>query len=52
VEEEIKKKLVGIMLAARGNMSKGDFGMTLVASDVWVPLDTTKEKANELLGRV
>ncbi len=51
VEEEIKKKLVGIMLAARGNMSKGDFGMTLVASDVWVPLDMTKEKANELLGR-
>ncbi|MBU4374510.1 MAG: Single-stranded DNA binding protein [Euryarchaeota archaeon] len=51
VEDEIKKKLVGKMLAARGNTSKGDFGITLVASDVWEPSDSTREKAIELLGR-
>jgi replication factor A1 len=51
VEDEIKKKLVGKVLAARGNTSKGEFGSTLVASDVWEPLDTNKEKAAMLLGR-
>ncbi|MCZ7393355.1 MAG: Single-stranded DNA binding protein [Candidatus Methanoperedens sp.] len=51
VEDEIKKKLVGKMLAARGNTSKGEFGSTLVASDVWEPLDMNKEKAAMLLGR-
>ena len=52
VEEEIKRKLVGKMLAARGNMSKGEFGITLVASSVWEPQETTREKAIELLGRI
>ncbi|MDD5473872.1 MAG: Single-stranded DNA binding protein [Candidatus Methanoperedens sp.] len=52
VEEEIKRKLVGKMLAARGNMSKGEFGITLVASSVWEPQETTVEKASELLGRI
>lgn len=52
VEEEIKKKLVGKMLSARGNMSKGEFGITLVASDVWEPQDMTREKATEMLGRI
>ncbi len=52
VEEEIKKKLVGKMLAARGNMSKGEFGITLVASKVWEPQEATGEKAAELLGRM
>ncbi len=52
VEDEIKKKLLGKLLAARGNTSKGEFGSTLVASDVWEPQDTNKEKAAELLGRV
>ncbi len=51
VEEDIKKKLVGKMLATRGNTSKGEFGATLVASDVWEPLDISREKASELLGR-
>jgi hypothetical protein len=32
-------------------MSKGEFGITLVASDVWEPLDMTREKATKLLGR-
>lgn len=52
VEEEIKKKLVGKMLAARGNVSKGEFGATLVAGDVWEPEDTIKEKALAMLGGV
>ena len=52
VEEEIKRKLVGKMLAARGNMSKGEFGVTLVANSVWEPQETIKEKAAGLLGRV
>jgi replication factor A1 len=52
VEEEIKQKLQGRRLAARGNMSKGEFGITLVASDVWEPLEMTQEKAKKLLGRI
>ncbi len=52
VEEEIKRKLVGKMLAARGNMSKGEFGITLVASKVWEPQEMTREKAAGLLGRI
>ncbi len=50
VEEEVKKKLLGKMLTVRGNMSKGEFGITLVAGKVWETPDTTKEKAKELLG--
>ncbi len=52
VEDEIKKKLIGKILAARGNMSKGEFGITLVANDVWEPQEKTREKANELLGKI
>jgi len=52
VEEEIKKKLHGRRFTARGNMSKGEFGITLVATDIWEPLATIKEKAQQLLGRM
>ncbi len=51
VEEEVKKKLLGKLLKARGNMSKGEFGVSLVASKVWEPADMTGEKAKELLAR-
>ncbi len=51
VEDEIKKKLLGKILSARGNTSKGEFGSTLVAIDVWEPPDTNKEKAAKFLGR-
>jgi replication factor A1 len=51
VEEEIKKKLLGKMLAARGNMSKGEYGVTLVASSIWMSPDVTKERVAELLER-
>ena len=49
VEEEVKKKLLGKLLKARGNMSKGEFGVSLVANKVWEPADTIEEKAKELL---
>ncbi|MCZ7357103.1 MAG: Single-stranded DNA binding protein [Candidatus Methanoperedens sp.] len=49
VEEEIRKKLLGKMLTAKGNMSKGEYGITLVASSIWMSPDVTKEKAAELL---
>ena len=52
VEDDVKKKLLGKTLAARGNMSKGEFGITLVASNTWEPPETTKERAKELLGRI
>ena len=33
VEEEIRKKLMGLSMRLRGNMTKGEYGITLVASD-------------------
>lgn len=51
VEDEIKGKLLGKALAARGNMSKGEYGVTLVATRVWEPHDMNRERANELLKR-
>lgn len=51
VEEEVRKKLLGKLLKARGNMSKGEFGVSLVASKVWEPVHTVDEKAKELLLR-
>ncbi len=51
VEDEVRKKVVGKMLTARGNMSKSEFGITLVATKVWETPDITKDKAAELLGK-
>ena len=51
VEHEIKKKLLGKMLTSRGNMSKGEYGITLVATDVRESQDTIKERASKLLLR-
>lgn len=52
VEEEVSKKLFGKILSARGNMSKGDFGVTLVAKDIWEPELELDKKAAILLGRI
>ncbi len=49
VEDEVRKKLLGRLLTARGNMSKGEFGITLVASKVEESPELTKDKADELL---
>jgi len=37
VEEEIRGKLVGMPLAVRGNVSRGEYGVALVAKEAWVP---------------
>jgi hypothetical protein len=36
VEEKIRGKLMGLSMRMRGNMTKGEYGITLVASDVEV----------------
>ena len=51
VEEEVKKKLLGKKLNARGNMSKGEYGITLVATKVRESHDQINERALELLSR-
>ena len=51
VEEEVKKKLLGKKLNARGNMSKGEYGITLVATKVWESHDQINERALEILSR-
>ncbi|MFU8768007.1 MAG: replication protein A, partial [Candidatus Methanoperedens sp.] len=52
VEEEVSRKMFGKIFSARGNMSKGDFGVTLVAKDVWEPPLKLGEKASELLRKI
>ncbi|PWB55022.1 MAG: replication protein A [Candidatus Methanoperedenaceae archaeon] len=52
VEDEIKRKIMGRRFAARGNMSKGEFGITFVAVDAWEPAGSIREHAQRLLGRI
>ena len=52
VEDDIRKKLLGRRFAARGNMSKGEFGITLVAKDAWEPAQNIQEQAQKLIGRI
>lgn len=52
VEEEVSRNMFGKIFSARGNMSKGDFGVTLVAKDVWEPPLKLGEKASELLRKI
>jgi replication factor A1 len=52
VEDEIKKKIIGRRFQARGNMSKGEFGITFVAVDAWEPAGSIREQAQRLLGRI
>lgn len=51
VEDEMKKRLLGKILTARGNMSKGEYGVTLVATKVRESQDTINGRALELLSR-
>ncbi|MFH1322922.1 MAG: hypothetical protein ABIH80_03685, partial [Methanobacteriota archaeon] len=51
VEEEVKKKLLGKMLTARGNMSKGEYGIMLVATKARESHEQINERALELLSR-
>ncbi|SFM85854.1 Single-stranded DNA binding protein [Methanolobus profundi] len=52
VFEDMKKILTGRYLAARGNSSKNEFGVSLVARSVWVPDDDIQERIDELLERM
>ena len=52
VEDEIKRKMIGRRFQARGNMSKGEFGITFVAVDAWEPAGSIQEQAQRLLGRI
>lgn len=49
VEEDLRKQLVGRMLAARGNMSNSEYGASMVAESVWFPEDNLVEDAIKLL---
>ncbi len=50
VEEEIRRRLIGKKFIARGNMSKGEFGITLVAADILEPSEDIREKAKKIMG--
>jgi len=52
VEDKIKKKLLGKKIAARGNISTGEFGTTLVAKDVWEQNAPGRENGITLLKRL
>jgi replication factor A1 len=47
VEDEIRRKLMGLTMRLRGNMTKGEYGITLVASDAEVTeIDTATATAD------
>jgi replication factor A1 len=48
----MKKVLTGKYLAARGNSSRNEFGVSLVARSVWVPENNVDERIEELLERM
>ena len=52
VFEDMKKVLTGKYLAARGNSSKNEFGVSLVARSVWAPEDDIHERIDDLLDRI
>ncbi|MEM2934113.1 MAG: Single-stranded DNA binding protein [Methanocellales archaeon] len=49
IEEDIKRKFTGKRLAARGNASKTEYGIMLVAKEAWIPSVNIEEKARFLL---
>ena len=50
--ELVRSAIVGTPLIVRGNLTKGDFGMILVATDVDRPADDAAARARALLGDV
>ncbi|MBP1909865.1 Single-stranded DNA binding protein [Methanolobus bombayensis] len=52
VFEDMKQVLNGKYLAARGNSSKNEFGVSLVARSVWVPENDVDSCINELLEKM
>lgn len=49
VYEDMKKILTGKYLVARGNSSRNEFGISLVARSVWAPADNLEERIDKLL---
>jgi replication factor A1 len=52
VFEDMKKVLTGKYLAARGNSSRNEFGVSLVARSVWIPENDVEQSIEELLERM
>ncbi|WP_094227323.1 Single-stranded DNA binding protein [Methanolobus psychrotolerans] len=52
VFQDMKKVLTGKYLAARGNSSRNEFGVSLVARSVWVPEDDLGGRIDKLLGNM
>lgn len=49
IEEDIKRKFTGKRLAVRGNASRTEYGIMLVAKEAWIPSVNIEEKARFLL---
>ncbi|MDW7730915.1 MAG: Single-stranded DNA binding protein [Methanolobus sp.] len=52
VFEDMRHKLTGKYIAVRGNSSRNEFGVTLVAKSAWYPAYDLKEKIGSLLERM
>jgi replication factor A1 len=52
VFEDMKKVLTGKYLAVRGNSSKNEFGISLVARSVWAVEDDLQERIGKLLSKI
>jgi replication factor A1 len=52
VFEDLKRVLTGNYYAARGNSSRNEFGVSLVARSVWYPEDDVRERMDQLLENI
>ncbi|MEZ5335993.1 MAG: Single-stranded DNA binding protein [Methanolobus sp.] len=52
VFDDMKKELTGKCFAARGNSSRNEFGVSLVARSVWVPEDDISGRIDQLLEKI
>jgi replication factor A1 len=52
VYEDLRYSLTGRYIAVRGNSSKGEYGISLVAEKTWVPEDDLVVRVMELLHRL
>ncbi len=52
VFEDMKKVLTGRFFVARGNSSKNEFGVSLVAKSVWTPEEDLGERIDRLLEQI
>jgi replication factor A1 len=52
VFEDMRRKLTGKYIAVRGNSSRNEFGVTVVAKSAWYPDYDLKEKVGSLIERI